>query len=201
MGREAVCTCDWAGTVAEVKALLESSEMILRGDIRRRVAFSEIEHVKVRADSLCFKVGRENVELVLGASAAEKWAATLTSPPPSLAKKLGITNKTVVHAMGNCGDENLKSALAEAAQISSKGADLIVAYVDTPESLRAALDETKAAVLEGVPIWMVYAKGPGHALNEAAIRSLLRGHGMMDTKVASVSSALTGLRFNARKSS
>jgi hypothetical protein len=201
MGREAVCTCDWAGTVAEVKALLETSEIILRGEIRKRVAFNEISRVKVQSDSLCFKVGGENVELVLGASAAEKWAATLTSPPPSLAKKLGITNKTVVRAMGNCRDESLQSALAEAARISTRGADLIVAFVDTPESLRVTLDQTKAAVLDGVPIWMVYAKGPGHALNETVIRSLLRANGMMDTKVASVSSALTALRFSGRKSS
>ncbi|MGA2539013.1 MAG: hypothetical protein ABSF53_23600, partial [Terracidiphilus sp.] len=69
------------------------------------------------------------------------------------------------------------------------------------ESLRVTLDQTKAAVLDGVPIWMVYAKGPGHALNETVIRSLLRANGMMDTKVASVSSALTALRFSGRKSS
>jgi hypothetical protein len=47
---------------------------------------------------------------------------------------------------------------------------------------------------------MVYAKGPGHPLNESAIRSFLRGNGMMDTKVASVSSELTALRFSVRKS-
>jgi hypothetical protein len=51
-----------------------------------------------------------------------------------------------------------------------------------------------------VPIWMVYAKGPGHPLNESAIRSYLRTNGMMDTKVASVSSELTALRFTIRKS-
>ena len=50
MGREAVCTCDWAGTVAEVKALLETSELILRGEIRRRVPFHEIKDVRVLSD-------------------------------------------------------------------------------------------------------------------------------------------------------
>jgi hypothetical protein len=89
MGREAVCTCDWAGTVAEVKALLETSELILRGEIRRRVPFSEIKGVRVQSDCLCFTVGGERVELVLGAVAAAKWAATIACAPGSKAWHYG----------------------------------------------------------------------------------------------------------------
>lgn len=200
MGREAVCTCDWAGTVAEVKALLETSELILRGGIRRRVPFSEIKEVKVQSECLRFRVGGERVELLLGSSVAGKWASAMTSPPPSLSRKLGIANKTVVRTIGSTQDENLKSALAEAACISDKDADLIVACVDTPESLKAAFKEAKKQLLDSVPIWLVYAKGPGHPLNEAAIRSLLRDNGLMDTKVASVSNVLTALRFSLRQS-
>ena len=199
MGREAVCTCDWAGTVAEVKALLESNELILRGDIRRRVAFQKIEGVKLVRDGLCFTVEGERVQLVLGDSVAAKWAATITRPPAPLARKLGITGTTVVRTIGNIDDEDLKAAVAEAARVSSKDGDLIVACVDTTESLEAALRQAGAALAKGVPIWIVYAKGPGHALNETAIRSLLRGNGLMDTKVASVSPALTALRFSLRK--
>jgi hypothetical protein len=36
MGREAICDCTFNGTTAKVKALLESKELILRGDIRMR---------------------------------------------------------------------------------------------------------------------------------------------------------------------
>jgi hypothetical protein len=200
MGREAVCTCDWAGTVAEVKALLESNELILRGDIRKRVAFQKIEGVKVQSDGLCFTVGGLSVQLLLGPSTAAKWAATITSPPPSLARRLGITDTMVVRTMGSIEDENLKAALAAAARVSSEDADLIVACVDTPESLKTALEQAGDALANSVPIWIVYAKGPGHALNEAAIRSVLRANGLMDTKVASVSNTLTALKFNRRKS-
>jgi membrane-bound ClpP family serine protease len=140
------------------------------------------------------------VELVLGAAVAAKWAATITSPPLSLARKLGITEMTVVRAIGNINDESLKAAVAAAARVSSEGADLIVACVDTPESLLDSLKQARAALARAVPIWIVYAKGPGHALNEGAIRALLRANGLMDTKVASVSPALTATRFNFRKS-
>jgi hypothetical protein len=196
MGREAVCTCDWGGTVAEVRALLESNELILRGDIRKRVAFHEINGVKVQSDGLCFSVGGERVQLVLGTSTDAKWAAAIATPPPSLARKLGIAAATVVRTIGSIEDENLKAALEEAARVSSKGAELVVACVDTPESLKSAIKQARAALAKAVPIWIVYAKGPGHALNEAVIRSTLRGIGLMDTKVASVSSALTALRFS-----
>jgi hypothetical protein len=200
MGREAICKCDWAGVTAEVKVLLEPNEMIVRGDIRKRVPRTELQQVKVQSDRLCFTVGREPVQLFLGSTAAVSWAKAIATPPPALSRKLGITDKTILRTIGNIHDDALKSTLAEAAQISERGADLIVACVDTPESLRATLREAKAQLLRGVPIWMVYAKGPGHSLNESSIRSLLRSNGMMDTKVASVSAELTALRFSLRKS-
>jgi hypothetical protein len=199
VGREAVCACEWGGTTAEVKALLETSEIILRGGMRKRVPFSELKGVEVRADRLCFTVGGETVELSLGSAAAAKWATVITSPPTALSRKLGITKTSVVRVIGSVDDESLSEALEEAARISAKDADLMVACVDSREALHAALKEAKAQLLRGVPIWMVYAKGPGHAINESAIRSLLRENGMIDTKVASVSVKYTALRFIYRK--
>lgn len=200
MGHEADCACDWGGTVVEVKALLETGEIILRGGIKKRVAFGGLSGVKVEDDRLCFKVGSERVRLELGAAVAEKWAAAIASPPTALSKKLGISKTSVVRVIGAVPDEALQEALDEAARVSVKDADLIVACVDSPESLHGALRDGRAQVLKGVPIWMVYAKGKGHALDETAIRALLRENGLMDTKVASVSAKFTALRFNLRKS-
>jgi hypothetical protein len=182
-----------------VKALLETSEIILRVGLRKRIPFSEIKEVKVQADRLCFAVGGEPVQLSLGSAIAAKWAAAITSPPPALSKKLGITKTSIVRTIGSVEDEGLNETLAEAARISAKDADMIVACVDSFESLHGALHEAKAQLIKGVPIWMVYAKGPGHAINETAIRSLLRDNGMIDTKVASVSAKYTALRFIYRK--
>jgi hypothetical protein len=200
MGREAVCRCECGGTMAEVKALLETSEIILRGEVRKRLPFKGIEGMKAVGDRLCFIVGGELVQLHLGSAVAEKWAAVIAGPPPALSKKLGITKTSVVRVVGSVPDEAIQEALAEAARIAVKDADLIVAYVDSPESLHAALKDAKAQLLKGVPIWMVYAKGPGHAINETTIRTLLRENGMIDTKVASVSLKYTALRFVVQKS-
>jgi hypothetical protein len=182
-----------------VKALLEAGEIILRGGIKKRVAFGGLSEVKVEGDRLCFAVGPERVRLALGTAVAEKWAVAITGPPASLAKKLGITKASVVRVIGAVPDEALQEALEEAGRVSVKDADLIVACVDSVESLHAALRDAKAQVLKGVPIWVVYAKGKGHAVDETAIRALLRENGLMDTKVASVSSKFTALRFVLRK--
>ena len=200
MGREAICTCDWAGEVTEVKALLESGEIILRGGLRKRLPFRDLQQVKAVAGRLCFTVAGERAELLLGSPAAEKWAAAITSPPPSLAKKLGITKQTVVRTLGDVCDPDLKEALDESAKVSATNADLLLACVDTPESLRMSLRQAGANLAKGAPMWVVYAKGPGHAIDESIIRSLLRAKGLMDTKVASVSAKYTALRFNLRKS-
>jgi hypothetical protein len=63
-----------------------------------------------------------------------------------------------------------------------------------------SLRQAGANLAKGAPMWVVYAKGPGHAIDESIIRSLLRAKGLMDTKVASVSAKYTALRFNLRKS-
>jgi hypothetical protein len=199
MGREAICDCTFDGTTTKVKALLESEELILRGDIHLRAPLHALHHVRVESDSLCFNLDVGPIRLDLGAAAAKSWAKKIKTPPPSLADKLGITAKTV-RIIGPITDRALDSALTSAALISARNPDLILTYVDTPESLATTLREAKAQLARSVPIWLVYRKGPGHPVNESAIRTTLRAHGLMDTKVASVSPELTALRFNRAKS-
>jgi len=198
MGREAICDCTFDGTTTKVKALLESEELVLRGDIRLRAPLHALHHVRVESESLCFNLDKGPIRLDLGAAAAKSWAKKIKSPPPSLAAKLGITGKTL-RTIGPISDRALDSALGSAALISGRNPDLILAYVDTPESLAATLREAKAQLARSIPIWLVYRKGPGHPLNESAIRTTLRANGLMDTKVASVSPELTALRFNLPK--
>jgi hypothetical protein len=200
MGREANCECTFNGTTAKVKALLESEELILRGDIHLRAPLHALHHVRVESESLCFNLEMGAVRLDLGAAAAKSWAKKINTLPRSLADKLGITGKTV-RAIGSISDPALDSALSSAARISTRNPDLILSYVDTPESLASTLREAKAQLARSIPLWLVHRKGPGHPLNEAAIRTTLRAQGFKDTKVAFVSAELTALRFNLPKSS
>ncbi|HXC95247.1 MAG TPA: hypothetical protein VNU92_06070 [Edaphobacter sp.] len=199
MGREALCECEFAGATAKVKALLETNEIILRGDIRLTAPFHALQKVKVQSECLCFTIDKKPLQLHLGAKTAESWAKKIKTPLPSLADKLGITGK-IVRTIGDVSDRALSTAIASAAEVSARNPHLILARVDTPESLAATLKEAKAQLARSIPIWLIYRKGPGHPLNESHIRSTLRSLGYMDTKVASVSPELTALRFNLSKS-
>jgi hypothetical protein len=200
MGREATCDCTFSGTTAKVKALLETNEIILRGPIRMTAPLNALKNIRVESESLCFNLDKHPIQLHLGAKAAESWAKKLKTPPPTLADKLGIAGK-IVRTIGPIEDKALFSALSSTAQIRAENPDLILSCVDTPEALACTLREAKKQLARSIPIWLVYRKGPGHPINESGIRTTLRAHGYMDTKVASVSEHLTALRFNLPKSS
>jgi hypothetical protein len=199
MGREATCACDWGGAKTEVKALLEPPDMILRGGIRRRIPIAAMKRIYVEGDWLRFTFKDDPVALDLGSDMAAKWTKALTTPPPSLAKKLGITAESVVRMIGTVDDEALEKAISEAKDVTARSVSLILARVDTPGELAAALRKSADDLNGGVPIWFIYPKGPGQALNEHIVRSTALVTGIVDTKVAAVSSALTALRFVKRK--
>jgi hypothetical protein len=200
MGREAICDCTFDGTTAKVKALLETNEIILRGDIHLHAPFHALHHVRVESASLCFNLNKGPVRLDLGATTAKSWEKKIKTPPPSLADKLGITDKTILRTIGEITDRALLDAIASAAQISARNPHLILACVDTPESVATTLKEAKSQLARSIPIWIVYRKGPGHPSNESGIRTTLRAQGLIDTKVSSVSELLTALRFNRPRS-
>jgi hypothetical protein len=169
-----------------------------------------MERVRVDGNDLCFEVGGEPVSLNLGVARAEKWAKAITSPPPALAKKLGITAETMVRVLGPAEELELRSALEEAKGVSESAAestDLILVRAESPNELAEALQQTSPQLRRGVPIWVVFPKGsaktdrigkkPG--ISEAEVRELVLPAGMVDTKVASVSDRLTAMRFIRRK--
>jgi hypothetical protein len=199
MGQEARCLCHWNGTAAEVKALLEPPDLILRGGIRHRVPFAQMKQVRAEGDQLLFLFEGRSIALKLGSALATKWARALLKPPASLAKKLGVRPETTVHTIGDVDDPALKKALTESRAVSHIRGDLIVARVGTPAELSTTLKRAAVSLSRGVPIWLIYRKGPGHALNESLVRSTALAAGIVDTKVAAISDQLTGLRFVKRK--
>jgi hypothetical protein len=200
MGREADCMCVWKESTAQVRALLETDELILRGGMRRKIPFAEMQGIHADAGRLRFVFQGEPVSLELGDAVAAKWAKTLASTPPDLAKKLGIKPESKVHVIGVVDDVALSEALAKPGSKSGNVSDLIIVRVETSSELSAALEKAAMELKRGVPIWIVYRKGKGQALSEAVVRATGLAAGLVDTKVASVSPALTALRFNKRRS-
>ena len=199
MGRESECICECNGKKAVVKALIEPPDLILRGEIRRRFRISDLKQVRTDGGRLRFAFQGENFALNLGNALSLKWSKALTTPPPGLAKKLGISEDTVVRVIGRVDDDALEAALGMAKAVSEKNADLILARVNSPGDLTRALRTAADQLAARIPVWFIYPKGKGHALSESDVRSTALAAGIVDTKVAAVSPILTGLRFVRRR--
>ena len=186
MGREAACICTWGTQTGDVRALLETHEVIVRGSVRGRVARNEVRDVRVDGDALHFRAGTVPVTLVLGAREAGAWAQRLTAPPPSLAKKLGITEGLRVRIWGDV-DGLAGDALGAARRVTRGAFDLALVRVETPAQL--------AALPDVAPVWVFYTKGRNAPVGENAVRATLRARGLIDIKTSAVNATHTALLF------
>jgi hypothetical protein len=204
MGQEANCLCAWNEPEtriegARVKAVLEPPELILRGEIRRRIPFAQMKQVTAQGAWLRFRVDGEAVGLELGEDQAVRWAQKLLKPPPTLAQKLGIMAGCTVRVLGTIEDKALAGALKDTRGVARGAVDVIVARVDTAAEMRDAWKKAGAQVAAGAALWMVYPKGRGRAINETDVREAGLAAGFVDVKVAAVSADLTALKFVRRK--
>jgi len=194
MGLEALCACRWTGGAGRVKALLETRELILRGDLKRTLPIASLADIRVEGDELHFRAGGESWALALGAAPAQRWAKKLTTPPPTLAHKLGIGPDAKARVIGPIEDAALLEALQGAVAAEGEAAGLSIAVVTDEVALSHVLQ------IHGThgPLWLVYAKGPKSRFGEAAVRSLMRAAGYIDVKVSAVSDALSATRYHFR---
>jgi hypothetical protein len=199
MGREATCHCKWGDEEGDCKVLLESGELIVRLGMRRRVPLSSLAGVSTHGGKLIFRVGEDSVELRLGPEVAQRWARAIATPPPSLARKLGISRTTKLRVFGNIESEELKAAVAEAGAVDAGEANLILICANSQSEVDRSLAQCFKDKTCSGPLWMVYPKGAHSEVKESALRELLRNRGFIDTKVASVSAKLTAARFTKRK--
>jgi hypothetical protein len=193
MGREAITRVEIGSEAADVRALLESTELILRGDIRRRFPRDRIADVHADGDALRFICEGETVALHLGAGVSGTWAKAIATPPPSLRAKLGLANGARAYRIGGFEDAVLDEAMAGTLVDTMADADMMIACLADSADLDAAL--AVHAAKPAVPVWAVYPKGAGVAFGDGEIRSLLRARGFRDSKSCSVSTRLTATRY------
>ncbi|MEO3690265.1 hypothetical protein [Roseateles paludis] len=193
MGREANCHACVGAERADAKALLESTELILRGAIKRRWPLSALEAVRVEGDALCFNVGPELVTLQLGSPEAGKWADRIAAPPKSLAAKLGLAPERPAWVLGTVADAALADALAGHTAPTPAAATQWLAVLEEAAELPALLSRLQGPQSEAVPaLWAVYPKG---GAMDAAVRTQLRAAGWRDVKACAVSERLTATRY------
>jgi hypothetical protein len=193
MGLEAETTCRLGGKAHKVKALLESAELILRGELKRKLPIVALKNVSANGAALSFEAEGESFSLDLGAARATAWAKKIATPPPSLAMKLGIGKASQAFLIGAVEHAELKAALKGNTTANTKDASVFIAVIRSETELSAAL---KAYGKAQVPIWLVNIKGPKSPLGENPIREKMRAAGFKDTKTCAVSATLSGTRYN-----
>jgi len=198
MGREAIARAEIDGQAGDVRALLESTELILRGDIRRRFPRDRLVNIRVEGEALCFTCEGESVFLHMGAIAAETWSKAIAAPPPSLRAKLGLKQDAKALLIGACDDAALTDTVEGALTDDVADAAMIIARIEGPDDLTVAL--AAQAQCPELAIWAIYPKGPNIRYGDGAIRTALREAGFRDSKSCAVSERLTATRYSPRRS-
>ncbi len=195
MGHELVCKVSSGGKQASGKALLETSEIIFRGDVRLKIPFGSLKSVVARDGQLHLKWSDGSAIFQLG-DHAEKWAHKILHPK-STAEKLGIKPGLTISAL-DVGDDNFRKDLrATAASFSDtralKNSDLIFFGAAKTSDLARATKLSSSLASAGA-LWIVYPKGK-QEITELQVIEAGRQAGLVDVKVVSFSAIHTALKF------
>jgi hypothetical protein len=198
MGYETKCRVrvdDRAGTIREAPAtvLLETDELIVRGEARVRIPRSSIERVTARAGVVTITSPAAIVSLSLDEKSAATWRKKLEEPPKRLIDKLDVKPDMKVWLF-RVGDEVLATQVAERTRnivrgSSASNCDVVFVGVDTSaqlERIERALD----AIVDRGAIWVVRPKG-ADGVADTAIFAKAKSLGLTYIKVARVSDTLT----------
>jgi hypothetical protein len=204
MGQEARCQARIGERKLEVKALLESDELILRGEHRARIAFASLDSVEAVDGRLTLHHGGEPIVLEFG-PAAERWAARIRNPP-TLLDKLGVKDGQRVAVVGLI-DPHLLDALRARANVVEHGAmasapwstldgadfDIVFIPVERPDDL-PVLASAARTIAQADAIWVIHPKGRAD-LKDTDVMAAGKAAGLVDNKVARISDTRTALRF------
>lgn len=189
MGREAECAVTYNGRREKRKVLLETDEIVLRGDPRvvvKRAAISRAE-ANEGALVLAWKGGEATLEL--GKDAA-KWANDIVNPRSRL-DKLGVKAGQKV-ALLHVTDEALRPELEKAGAAVTKARtalDVVFVQADAPAAL-ARIEGAAKAIAPAGAVWVLTPRGIDGLKDTDVIRAG-KAAGLVDVKVVRFSETHT----------
>lgn len=196
MGNEANCVMKTAGKKVKGRALLETSELIFRGEsLRLKIPFSEMKSVKSADGELRIQASDGVHSFEIGPY-AEKWAHKILHPKTRM-EKLGVKPGAKVTVIGKL-DPEFEAELEKLSPDFERGTitkdrEWIFLVVETQKDLAKASNIAK--VMHGaVALWIVYPKGRKE-ITENDVLSTGRKAGLKDVKVVGFSAMHTALKF------
>ena len=208
MGAEARCELHVDGASHTGKALLETDELLFRGDgrgkergIRLAIPLTSIRSVSDSDGALRVSYAGGDATFVLGKQ-AEQWAERIRSPKP-LIDKLDVKATHVVSVIA-LDDEDFLRSLRERAMRVVVGhlaprSDVVILGAETVGQL-ARLAKAVAAIARDGAIWVVHPKGAASALRDLEIFAEAKRLGLTYTKVARFSATHTAEKLVIPKS-
>ena len=200
MGSEVQCAVRFGKQESQGRALLETSEVIFRGDFRLKIPFETVQSAKVVGDDLQVRTSEGLAIFELGAATAAKWREKILHPKTRI-ETIAIKPGTRVSLIGfeNQDEdfvkelESAKAVMMPADNTLPKDCDSIFLSIDTQKQLTQIVKIARK-MLGAVALWIVYPKGQQH-ITEGDVLSAGRKAGLKDIKVVGFSPTHTALKF------
>lgn len=195
MGAEAECTVKVGKEIATGKALLETNEIIFRGDIRLKIAFKDMTAVTAKDGQLHIRYPDGIAVFALGEQAA-KWADKIQNPKTRI-DKLGIKPQHRVIVLNVQDAEFLAELQARAASVSNgklgKDADAIFLGASALAGLGRMPELVDCMKREGA-IWTLTPKGKS-GIKDTDVMAAGKAAGLVAVKVVSFSDTHSANKF------
>jgi hypothetical protein len=181
---------------SEGQVLLETNEIIFRGDASLKIPFARMKSVEALDGDLLVRVADELLAFEVGEKAAARWRERILHPK-SRVEKLGVQASARVSLVGDFAEDFLEELAELECVLKTSGAfdeaEWIFVLVESAKDLPAVVKLAKR--MEGsVGLWVVYPKGRKD-ITEVAVISAGRKAGLKDVKVVRFSATHTALKF------
>ncbi|MDQ3660739.1 MAG: DUF3052 domain-containing protein [Actinomycetota bacterium] len=196
MGAEADCRVELNGDSSDGRALLETHELIFRGDFRLRVPFKTISSLASVEGRLTIGFGDNLAVFHLG-NKADDWAHKIKNPKGRL-DKLGIKPGHKISVVSLDDDGFIAELRTRTLDVSTSrprsSSDAIFLGAADKKSL-SRLPTLRKNIMPGGALWVVRAKGHDSPLKENDIIAAAKEHGLVDVKVVSFSETHSALKL------
>lgn len=200
MGLELRCAATIDGTQTEGRALLETDEIIFRGDegTRLKIPFKQIQSLDAGDGELRITHAAGTATFALGAKAAT-WAEKIRNPK-SLLDKLGVKPSMRVAVIDVADDAFVHDFAGRAEIVDATAGDLDMVFLGVASADdMARLAPLRVAIKRDGAVWVVYRKGQ-KTFGENDVLRLGLESGLFDVKVVRFSETHTATKFVIRKS-
>ena len=194
MGSEETVSVTHLGEKRRAPVLLETEEVIIRGEPRVRINFRDIKSVVATEGRLVLTHATGETSLELGAKAA-KWAEKIKSPRSRL-DKLGVKagmRAAVVGTLEPLFISELKARVGKLLDARDGKLDLLFVAIEDNASLKK-LTMLKRSLAASGALWTIRAKG-GQGVSEADVMAAGKAAGLVDVKVVRFSETHTAEKY------